>query len=90
MAARYRLETTVWYKAPTTPNHIYITEGSYLIGFIPYDGEEIRFSQPKKQWSVSRRTFRDLTKEEIRTGVIKNRAPNPSKINKLSTLEMFM
>lgn len=64
---RIREEITVWDKAPTTPNHTYITEGSYLLGVIPTGTKEaFMFSTPKKQWSVSRRKFRDLTKKEIK------------------------
>lgn len=66
MAERYRQEITVWDKCNyEQKNHIYITQGSYLIGFIPVGGKEIRFSKPKKQWSVSRRKFRDLKSKEI-------------------------
>jgi len=69
--ARYRQEITVWDKClHEQENHIYITQGSWLIGFIPVSGpnagQEIRFAKPKKQWSVSRRKFRDLTKKEIK------------------------
>ena len=64
---RFRQEITVWDKAPTTPNHTYITEGSYLIGIVPEGTKEaFMFSSPKKQWSVSRRKFRDLTAKEKR------------------------
>ena len=37
---RFRQEITVWDKAPTTPNHTYITEGSYLIGIVPEGTKE--------------------------------------------------
>jgi len=63
---RIREEITVWDKAPTTPNHTYITEGSYLIGIIPKGTvKAFYFSAPKKQWSPSRRKFRDLKKKEL-------------------------
>ena len=46
---RFRQEITVWDKAPTTPNHTYITEGSYLIGIVPEGTKEaFMFSSPKK------------------------------------------
>jgi len=68
---RYRQEITVWDKCLyEQKNHIYITKGSWLLGYIPVAGptagQEIMFSQPKKQWSVSRRKFRDLTQKEIK------------------------
>jgi hypothetical protein len=68
--ARYRQEITVWDKCLyDQKNHIYITEGTWLLGFIPVAGpdagKEIRFEHPKKQWSVSRRKFRDLKTKEI-------------------------
>ena len=64
---RFREEITVWDKSPSTPNHTYITEGSYLIGIVPEGTKEaFMFSSPKKQWSVSRRKFRDLTAKEKR------------------------
>mgnify|MGYP003642094616 CR=1 FL=1 len=64
---RIRQEVTVWDKAPSTQNHTYITEGSYLIGYIPH-GKTVAtyFGEPKKQWSPSRRKFRDLTKKELK------------------------
>ena len=63
---RIRQEITVWDKSPTTPNHIYITEGTNLIGYVPHGHTTPRmFSQPMKQWSPSRRKFRDLKKSEI-------------------------
>jgi hypothetical protein len=64
--ARVRQEITVWDKAPNTPNHTYITEGTTLIGVIP-KGETVAkyFSRPLRTWSTSRRKFRDLTKAEL-------------------------
>jgi len=66
MAMRIRQEITVWNVAPTTPNHTYITSGTTLIGYIPVGDTAARwFSAPSKQWSPSRRKFRDLNKSEI-------------------------
>ena len=63
MAERYRQEITDWDCA----NHIYITEGRVLLGYIPRgSNQEIRFMAPKKQWSPSHRKFRDLSKTEVR------------------------
>jgi hypothetical protein len=67
---RYRLETTVWDKCNyDQKNHVYITSGSTLIGYVALYGpdayKEVRFGTPLRQWSVSRRKFRDLTKKEI-------------------------
>lgn len=65
--ARVRQEITVWDKAPHTPNHTYITEGTYLIGVIPVGTTVAKyFSKPMKTWSPSRRKFRDLTAAEKR------------------------
>lgn len=65
---RLRQEITEWDKCNyDQKNHIYITKGSYLIGYIPFGSKEAQyFSAPKKQWSVSRRKFRNLTKKESR------------------------
>jgi len=67
---RYRLETTDWSICNhNQDNHVYITSGTTLIGFVPMSGpnayKEVRYKTPFRQWSVSRRTFRDLTKKEI-------------------------
>lgn len=68
---RFRQEITVWDKAPTTPNHTYITKGTTLIGYVPVGEYDVRwFSTPSKQWSPSRRKFRDLTKKEIQNYVL--------------------
>lgn len=66
MAERYRLEITDWDKCDyDQKNHVYITSGSHLIGYVPVGGKEKRFSIPLKQWSVTRRKFRDLKVKEI-------------------------
>ena len=63
---RVRIEITDWDKAPLTPNHTYITSGTTLIGYIPREETVARwFRTPSKQWSPSRRKFRDLTKKEM-------------------------
>jgi hypothetical protein len=64
---RFRQEITVWDKAPNIPNHIYVTRSTNLIGFVPQGTKEVKyFSSPIKQWSVSRRKFRDLTAKETK------------------------
>ena len=61
-----RQETTVWKDAPGTPNHIYLTEGNTLLGYIPVGSKKaFYFKYPKKQWSPTRRKFRVLLKREI-------------------------
>ena len=62
---RFRQEITVWDKAPNIPNHIYLTSGTTLVGYVPAGTKElIYFEKPMKQWSVSHRKFRDLTAKE--------------------------
>jgi hypothetical protein len=65
---RIREEITVWDKCPyEQPNHIYITSGTYLIGYIPKGQKKaVYFKSPKKTWSPTRRKFRDLTKRELK------------------------
>jgi len=65
---RVRQEITVWDKADyRVPAHIYLTSGTWLLGYIPEGTTKaLMFDAPKKQWSVSRRKFRDLTKTEMR------------------------
>ena len=58
----WREETTDW----DTPNHIYITKGTELVGFVPRGGELKVFKTTKKAWSPSRRKFRKLGIKEIR------------------------
>ena len=66
MKGRYRLEITDW-SPNKVPNHVYITEGTNLLGYIPISGgKEMRFTVPKRHWSPSKRKFRDLTKAELR------------------------
>ena len=66
---KYREETTVW----DTPNHTYITEGSWLLGYVPRGSQEITmFMRPKKLWSTRGRTFRNLTAKEVRQLTINN------------------
>lgn len=64
--ALWREEITVW--EDNTPNHIYITRGTDLIGYVPR-GTTVPhvFNTPKKSWSVTRRKFRKLSKKEIKT-----------------------
>ena len=62
---RVREEITVWDKAPNVPNHIYITSGTNLIGYIPRGTTKaIYFKNPMKQWAVTRRKFRDITSKK--------------------------
>ena len=62
MTERYRQEVTDW----DTVNHIYITEGRTLVGYIPKNtNKEYRFSSPMRNWSASKRKFRDLTKKDL-------------------------
>jgi hypothetical protein len=65
---RVRQEVTVWDKTDyRVPAHIYLTSGTTLLGYVPEGSTEaIIFAHPKKQWSVARRKFRDLTKAEIK------------------------
>ncbi len=64
---RYRQEITEWDEVDgKIPNHIYITSGSSLMGYIPIGTKTPKyFSKPPSNWSVSRRKFRDLTKKEL-------------------------
>jgi hypothetical protein len=62
--AVWREETTDW----DTPNHIYLTIGTDLVGYVPcHTGILQVFSKPMKSWSVTRRKFRKLSKKEIAT-----------------------
>jgi hypothetical protein len=62
----WREELTDWgeYKVP---NHVYITKGTDLVGYVPYGTKDVKiFSAPKKSWSVSRRKFRKFNKKDIK------------------------
>ena len=62
---KVREEITVWDKAPNTPNHIYITEGTQLLGYIPRGTTKaIYFKTPMKTWAVTRRKFRNITSKK--------------------------
>lgn len=62
----WREETTDWGGDPV-PNHIYVTKGTELVGFVPKGGELKIFKKPMKRWSPSRRKFRKLGLKEIRS-----------------------
>lgn len=70
----WREEKTEWPEPKQTvfglegdiPNHIYITKGTELYGYVRRGTTEvIWFKQPFKTWSPSRRKFRKLGKKEI-------------------------
>ena len=67
-SATWREEITEWDKAPSTPNHIYITKGQVLLGYIPRGSKELQvFKNPKKTWSPARRKFRKLSPKEVQS-----------------------
>jgi len=62
----WREELTDWGEHKIT-NHIYISKGAVLMGYVARSTGAIHmFNSPKKSWSVSRRKFRKLNKKEIR------------------------
>jgi hypothetical protein len=59
---KYLQETTVW--STPIPNHTYIFHGSSCIGYIKSGSDEkIIFSKASKQFSKTRRQFKDVTKK---------------------------
>lgn len=63
---KFRQEITNWVDAPSTPNHIYITKGNVLLGYVKSGTTKpFFFSKPPKQWSPRGRKFRDLTNKEL-------------------------
>jgi hypothetical protein len=68
----WREELTDWGEHKIT-NHIYISKGTDLMGYVARRTGVIHmFNTPKKSWSVSRRKFRKLNKKEIREIVENN------------------
>ncbi len=68
----WREELTDWGEHKIT-NHIYISKGTDLMGYVARRTGVIHmFNAPKKSWSVSRRKFRKLNKKEIREIVENN------------------
>lgn len=63
---RVKQEITEWDKCDyEVPNHIYLTEGKQLIGYIPVGTTKAQyFKEPKKQWATTRRKFRELTSKK--------------------------
>lgn len=69
---RFIREITDW-KEYKVHNHIYITDGGALVGYIRDDNFKIEmFSKPKRLWSTTRRKFRDLTDQEKQSIYISN------------------
>lgn len=66
MAIRFREELTDWGHRNIT-NHIYITDGRTLVGYVPAGQKKpVYFNQPKRLWSATGRKFRDLSKKEMK------------------------
>ena len=62
----WREELTDWGEHKNT-NHIYISKGTDLMGYVARSTGVIHmFNAPKKSWSVSRRKFRKLNKKDIK------------------------
>ena len=62
---RYKEEVTDW-GSENIPNHIYVTEGRVLLGYVPRGTTVVQwFNEPKKQWSTTHRRFRELSKREV-------------------------
>ena len=63
----WREELTDW-NGESIPNHVYISKGTDLMGYVARSTGRIQmFKAPKKSWSVSRRKFRKLNKKEIKS-----------------------
>jgi len=63
----WREEITDWGSYTYAQNHIYISKGTDLVGFVPRGTGIIKmFNTPKKSWSVARRKFRKFTKKDIK------------------------
>lgn len=57
---KYLQEVTEW----DFPNHTYIVEKNWLIGYIKKGtSEKMFFKQPMKSWSKSRRKFKDVSRQ---------------------------
>ena len=57
---------TVFGVGGVIPNHIYITKGTELFGYIKAGTRDVEwFRRPMRAWSPARRSFRKLSKKEI-------------------------
>jgi hypothetical protein len=61
---KYLLETTDWGSYTYVPNNTYIVnDAGQLMGMVPFGKTEaVMYSKPMKQFSKSRRKFKDITK----------------------------